>query len=67
MGGGYVPEAGDIVWVDFSPQAGREPAGPRSAVVLSARSYNEKTNLMICFPMTTQIRSRDTRSKWWSR
>jgi len=56
MGSGYVPEAGDIVWVNFTPQAGREQAGQGPAVVLSARSYNEKTNLMICCPMTMQIK-----------
>ena len=33
----YVPEAGDIVWLDFTPQAGHEKAGHRSALVLSKR------------------------------
>jgi len=56
MGGEYVPEAGEIVWINFTPQAGREQAGHRPAVVLSPRSYNEKTNLMICCPMTTRIK-----------
>jgi len=23
----YIPDAGDIVWLDFDPQAGREQAG----------------------------------------
>ena len=54
---GYVPEAGDIVWLNFTPQAGHEQAGHRPALVLSPRAYNEKTNLMVCCPMTTQIKN----------
>jgi mRNA interferase MazF len=52
----YVPEAGDVVWLEFSPQAGHEQAGHRPAVVLSPASYNGKTGMMICCPMTTQIK-----------
>jgi mRNA interferase MazF len=53
----YVPEAGDIVWLNFTPQAGHEQAGHRPALVLSPAGYNEKTSLMICCPMTTQIKN----------
>jgi mRNA interferase MazF len=53
----YVPDAGDIVWLDFTPQAGREQAGHRPAVVLSPVGYNSKTSLMLCCPMTTQIKN----------
>lgn len=52
----YVPEAGDIVWLHFDPQAGHEQAGHRPAVVVSPSSYNGKTGLMLCCPMTTQIK-----------
>ncbi|MGD0909561.1 MAG: endoribonuclease MazF [Candidatus Acidiferrales bacterium] len=52
----YVPEAGDIVWLNFTPQAGSEQAGHRPALVISPAAYNEKTGLMICCPMTTQIK-----------
>jgi len=52
----YVPDAGDIVWLSFDPQAGHEQAGHRPAVVLSPAIYNAKTSLMICCPMTTQIK-----------
>ncbi|HEX6043573.1 MAG TPA: endoribonuclease MazF [Pyrinomonadaceae bacterium] len=52
----YVPDAGDIVWLQFTPQAGREQAGHRPALVLSPAAYNDKTSLMICCPMTTQIK-----------
>jgi len=57
MSPSYVPEAGDIVWINFSPQSGREQAGYRPAVVLSPAFYNGKSNLMICCPMTTQIKN----------
>lgn len=51
----YVPRAGDIVWLNFSPQAGHEQAGHRPALVLSPASYNRKRGLMLCCPMTTKI------------
>jgi mRNA interferase MazF len=47
----YVPEAGDIVWLHFDPQAGHRPA-----LVVSPATYNSKTGLMLCCPMTTQIK-----------
>jgi len=52
----YVPEAGDVVWLSFDPQAGREQAGHRPALVLSPAVYNAKTSLMVCCPLTTQIK-----------
>jgi mRNA interferase MazF len=52
----YVPEAGDIVWLHFNPQAGHEQAGHRPALVLSPSSYNGKAGLMLCCPLTTQIK-----------
>ena len=53
----YVPDAGDIVWLNFTPQARHEQAGHRPALVLSPAAYNDKTSLMICCPMTTQIKN----------
>jgi mRNA interferase MazF len=53
---GYVPEAGDIVWLQFNPQAGHEQAGHRPALVLSPAAYNGKTGLMVCCPLTTQVK-----------
>jgi mRNA interferase MazF len=53
----YVPNAGDIVWLNFTPQAGHEQAGHRPALVVSPATYNDKTSLMICCPMTTQIKN----------
>ncbi len=52
----YVPDAGDIVWLHFDPQAGHEQAGHRPALVISPAAYNGKTDLMLCCPMTTHIK-----------
>jgi mRNA interferase MazF len=52
----YVPDAGDLIWLDFTPQAGREQAGRRPAVVLSPRSYNEKTSLAVVCPITSHAK-----------
>jgi mRNA interferase MazF len=53
---GYVPDAGDIVWLEFDPQAGHEQAGHRPAVVLSPASYNRRAGMMLCCPTTTRIK-----------
>lgn len=52
----YIPEAGDVVWLHFDPQAGHEQAGHRPALVISPSAYNDKTGLMLCCPMTTHIK-----------
>jgi mRNA interferase MazF len=53
----YVPDAGDIVWLEFDPQAGHEQAGHRPALVLSPARYNRIRGMMICCPMTSRIKS----------
>jgi mRNA interferase MazF len=52
----YVPDAGDIVWVHFDPQAGHEQVGRRPALVLTPARYNAARGMMICCPMTTKIK-----------
>jgi len=52
----YVPDTGDIVWLEFDPQTGHEQAGHRPALVLSPQAYNIKTNLMVCCPLSTKIK-----------
>lgn len=56
MPGPYVPDTGDVVWLEFDPQAGHEQAGHRPALVISPASYNGKTGLMVCCPMSTKIK-----------
>ncbi len=53
----FVPDAGDVVWLNFTPQAGHEHSGQRPALVLSPAEYNDKTSLMICCPLTTRIKN----------
>ena len=57
MARALAPDAGDIVWLNFTPHAGHEQAGHRPALVLSPAAYNDKTGLMICCPLTTRIKS----------
>jgi mRNA interferase MazF len=52
----YVPNAGDIVWLIFDPQAGHEQAGRRPALVLSPSVYNDKAGLAVVCPVTTQAK-----------
>ena len=49
----YIPAAGDLVWLTFDPQAGREQAGRRPALVLSPKHYNRQTSLAIVCPVTS--------------
>jgi mRNA interferase MazF len=51
----YVPEAGDVIWLQFSPRANHEQAGHRPAVVLSPSSYN-RIGLLLCCPLTTKLK-----------
>jgi mRNA interferase MazF len=50
----YVPEVGDIVWMDFDPQSGREQAKRRPALVLTDQSYSRASGLAVVCPMTSQ-------------
>jgi mRNA interferase MazF len=52
----YVPGCGDVVWISLNPQAGREEAGRRPAVVVSPQSYNGKVGLAILCPVTGQVK-----------
>ncbi len=56
MAGRYIPKQGEVVWLDFNPQTGHEQAGRRPALVLSPLAYNRKTGLMLCCPMTNQVK-----------
>lgn len=50
----YVPRAGDIIWLDFDPQAGREQAKRRPALVVTDQSYNQASGLVIVCPLTSR-------------
>lgn len=52
----YVPARGDLLWLTFGPQAGREQAGRRPALVLSPIPYNRRASLALVCPITTQTK-----------
>ncbi len=52
----YVPDRGDIVYVDFSPQIGHEQANRRPALVLSPSQYNALTGLFLVVPITSKVK-----------
>lgn len=54
MVGRYIPGAGDIIWIDFDPQAGREQAKRRPALVITERSYNRASGLVVVCPLTSK-------------
>ena len=49
----WVPERQDVIWIDCNPQAGNEMRDLHPFLVLSPRSFNERTSLVIGLPMTT--------------
>ena len=53
---GFIPDRGDIVWINMQPQAGHEQSGRRPAAVLSPKSYNGKVGLALLCPITSQIK-----------
>ncbi len=50
----YIPRAGDIIWIDFDPQAGREQAKRRPALVVTEQSYNRASGLVVVCPLTSR-------------
>ena len=52
----YFPDRGDIVWLNFTPQAGHEQRGTRPAIIISPKIYNKKTNLALCCPITSNVK-----------
>jgi len=52
----YVPDSGDLIWLDFDPQAGREQAGRRPAVILSPRYFNQKSSVAYACPISSKVK-----------
>lgn len=51
--GSYIPDEGDVVWIDFFPQSGHEQTGRRQGLVVTPRNYN-KIGLAVILPITNQ-------------
>ena len=56
MASRYVPDRGDVVWLQFSPQVGHEQAGQRPALVVSPRTYNRKAGLALFCPIASSVK-----------
>jgi mRNA interferase MazF len=52
----YVPDRGDIVWLQFNPQTGHEQSGKRPALTISPKQYNAKVGLAVFCPVTSNIK-----------
>lgn len=48
----YLPDRGDLAWINFEPQAGREQSKNRPGLVLTERDFNVATGLVIACPIT---------------
>ncbi len=56
MTAAYIPDRGDLVWLEFTPQTGSEQAGRRPALVISPRAYNAKVGLALYCPVTSRVK-----------
>ena len=52
----YVPDSGDLVWLDFDPQAGREQAGLRPALILSSKHFNLRSSVAFVCPTSSKVK-----------
>lgn len=52
----YTPQSGDIIWLEFDPQKGKEIQKTRPALTISPNSYNLKTGLGLFMPITSQVK-----------
>lgn len=52
----YMPDKGDIVWLDFQPSAGKEITKRRPAFIISRKVFNELTGFAIVAPITNTRR-----------
>ena len=52
----YIPDKGDIVWLNFEPSTGKEITKRRPALVISRKAFNEHTGFAIMAPITSTAR-----------
>ena len=52
----WIPKQGDLVALDFDPQAGHKQKGRRPALVVSKEAFNKGTSMAICCPITNTDR-----------
>ena len=52
----YIPNRGDIVWLDLDPRTGREQAGHRPAIIISPKEFNTLSSLVFVCPITSKVK-----------
>ena len=52
----YVPDRGDVIWLDFDPTKGTEIQKARPALILSPKPFNAKVRLALVAPITSTVR-----------
>ncbi|AKP67812.1 type II toxin-antitoxin system PemK/MazF family toxin [Companilactobacillus ginsenosidimutans] len=53
---GYIPQQGDLVYINFDPSVGREIRKRRPGLVISSTEFNAKTGYIVICPITSKIR-----------
>jgi len=56
MSTAYIPDRGDLVWLEFTPQTGTAQAGRRQALVISPKAYNSKVGSGLVCPVTSHVK-----------
>ncbi len=51
----YIPDRGDIIWLNFGPGRGHEQLGRRPALIISSSIYNIKSGLALACPITSKF------------
>ena len=54
---------GDLIWIDFDPQAGHEQKSRRPAIVVSKTNFNRQNAFTMVCPITTTARNHPTELK----
>jgi mRNA interferase MazF len=53
----YIPNQGDIIWLDFTPHSGHEQKERRPALVISNDFFNHQAGLSLVCPITSTRRN----------
>jgi len=52
----FIPNRGDIIWINLNPTKGREQRGLRPALILSPQQYNDKVGMILACPITSKVK-----------
>ena len=52
----YLPDTGDLIWIEFDPTKGKEQGGRRPALVVSPAAVTENTGLTVVCPIASRVR-----------